>query len=172
MITTMDESAVYTKCQKIIRHTAAQFSRTFGYNLEDILSLCDELFVTAIRKYNPDKGTKVETWVRTRLWFGMLDKLRGDTRKRKHLTQQDIEPDEIAEIPSDFNVKILLSDISEKAKKMISEVINPSSGMRSRLEAQGMKKSLKSQYLTALSESLGLSPLEFRKAYNEIREAL
>jgi len=79
----MDLETIYEQQKKLITKTVFQFRQKYGGDFHDLLSEAHEFFILACRDHKPEKS-KLSTWVRNRIWWGLLSNKTYIVRKFKN----------------------------------------------------------------------------------------
>lgn len=154
----MNEGALYLTHEPIIAYAARAFCEKFPHlDYEEVRGEANIHAVHAIRSYRPEQGTKIETWIVFVIHRGLIDK----TKRGFHsnLAKAAFPPYTGADpqARSRFNLRMLMNEVSEDARKTINLVIREELG-----------KGLLKQVLS----DLGWTKKRIEETFNEIREAL
>lgn len=72
----------YEDVRALIYDTIYKFMKQHGGDFDELLSRAHWQFVLAYNSYNPQKASFV-TWVRTMVWFGMLETIRQKQHRQR-----------------------------------------------------------------------------------------
>lgn len=177
-----DLDAIYADCEQMIKGLVIRFSLDHGRNVEDMLSLSNELFMRAWRAYNPDKGTNFAPLVRQHVWGGMMDKLRHEGQRNHKLTRQN--ESHIFEQPnrSEFDFKQYKRSLSRDAAIVVHLTTQSRAEVHAALTRHGFydpkqkrqtrPTQVKLVVIQELKNTWGWSMRRICSAFNEIRESL
>lgn len=151
------EETIYLACEPVINSTARKFCDDFPHlDYDEVRGEATIYALKAIRSYNPNRGTKIETWIVTVVLRGLIDK----TKRGFHsnLTKSAFPVTEIEpHYRSPFNLRLLMSEVSRDASKAIHLAVSESLG-----------KCVLKQVLA----DLGWTQKRIAKAFQEVSEAL
>ena len=112
----------YNDMKNLIARTVWKFKKTYEIEFEEYLAEANLLFLKAVKSHS--KKAQLSTWVVTRIWYGLLDKLYEERNwKRQRTDFQLIEKTFLTLHPS-MTASELVDEISSDAKLILSLTLN------------------------------------------------
>lgn len=104
---------VWRDVEGLVRKTVWVFHRYSGdRDVADLMGQACLHFVEACRSYNPLRGMKLSTYVRNRVWFGLLESHREKLRRPPLDDRRDSRK-------ASFDFRELLEELSPDAAKVV-----------------------------------------------------
>jgi len=163
----------YWGVQGIIRSLARKFVNRFGGVWEEVLSDATSVYMESAADWDETRTTcNFETFVRHRVWWGLLDILKLRIREHKRLLPLD-DVHAAKELSEPFDLVNYLEALSADGKHLAMMVLETPAVVTKLMKRRGsyspssMRLALK-EHLT----SLGWSSARIFRAFKEVRESL
>ncbi len=163
----------YDDVQRLIHHTVNRFRRRNGGDRDELLSVANERFVAAYRKYDVRRKTRFTTWVSNSIWYGLQTHQRREhpLRKGKRI---DLTLELLPERKLTDRLEELVSGLSEDAQFVTKLAINPPEEVRlvarcgrGENTPDGLRRGIR-LYL----REIGWDAERIELAFEEVRESL
>lgn len=157
---------LFYQYEKLLYKQANNFHRKFGGDIDDLVSICYDVFVRAL-KHHDDKKTKLTTYLWTATWRTMYQK-KERAQKGRQIEREvgNKRGKEIRREPLSF-----VKEISEDSQTVVKLIIDRPLGEGTNA-GSGTAKILLRSVMEFLSSSLGWSGDRINNSLREIREAL
>jgi DNA-directed RNA polymerase specialized sigma24 family protein len=151
------ENLIYDVCHK--------FQRRYGGNFDDLHSECNDLFLSILKSFDPHKA-KLSTWLRKKLWFGLLDLHKKGKRRKNYQpdislnsisedSETDLRDSPIKNISYEDNFNLfwveLLDVVDEDAKAILDCITSPDANMMALFQkvtgARSEKRAIKKYFV-------------------------
>lgn len=181
----------YEDVRLLIFDTVHKFHRSYGGDFEELVGDAHLIFMEVYNNFDPGRGTKFSTWLRLKIWYGLLEKARAQAKRRKGLHDRavdqtdkrmssinltDISCIDLTNIPAvnqpTFSLLDFISEreISKDAVIVVNLVLNPPPGLGKIFEKSGWKRvrGCLREYL----RGLGWTVARISESFSEIRQVL
>jgi len=140
--------------EKLIIHTARRFWQRYGGDLDELISEANEWFMVAYDSFDPERSS-FSHWVSLIVYRGLQQTLKQTTKRASFLGERiEYEP----EARHDFNIKMLMIDLSDDAKLVMGLFLKTNIQTKSKL--------------TKALTKLGWSKLRIQIAFDEITKLI
>jgi len=178
----------YRNLDKLLHKTVWQFKKLHGGCWEELRAEADWLFTKALSLHNPKKS-KLSTWIRNCVWFGLLDFSENEKKWQERFRcnsfsearGEDDETESDTEHPADhrgrFDLHRFLAELSEDAARVVLFALRKLHKMdRRHMKLDGQIRSngagiVRGKLLQALLD-LGWAGEQVLATFREIGEAL
>lgn len=114
-------NSAYEDLQQMVFYITQNFARTFSLQFDDLIGEAHVIFTKEYQRFDPEKGTKLSSWLYTKIWFGLMSFMRKELRHH-HLDNVD----DLQE--RSCNPNLFLSDLrgslSEEANAIVSLILD------------------------------------------------
>lgn len=161
-------ATAYEDVKRLITQIANAFRQRHGGDWEEMLAESNLLFVEACKCHDPEKS-KLSTWVRNRVWYGLLDRHKREANLRRNLER---EPERRGF--AGLDIGRLLREVSQDARVVLDLVVTPPPLLEIYCEDRDFYKRAWAfrKVLTERLGRLGWCALRIAETFNEIREVL
>lgn len=134
---TLDE--VFEASRGLIYHTAREFCRQYGGDIEEAFAEGCKLFMDTIRLWKPGLGKTFSGYLRQRVFGGLLDIKRVQAKRLARLPRVGDEVlDVVMDHRSDFDVQVMKREVSHDARMVIRIVCQTWGPVHQSIRKNGM----------------------------------
>lgn len=162
----MTSDQLFLQYEKLLYRQANNFHKKFGGDIDDLISICYDVFVRAL-KHHDDTKTKLTTYLWTATWRTMYQKRERSLRGRQ--IEREVGNKRGRELGKE--ALAFVRDISEDAQTVVHLIIDRPLGEGTNA-GSGTTKLLLRSVQEFLSSSLGWTGGRISKSLQEIREAI
>lgn len=160
-------SETYVDVERYLWDLSHQFKRQYGGDLEEIIGEARLHYVRAFRTHEQSKGGLFTSWLRSKVWWGLLDRKRKEARHASRLTRVDLDLDKL---PSRRGLASILSDSTNEDVATLMELLRESPGeLRALLR---MAPERRRNGLWDYLRGVGWTAQRIRETFEEILEAM
>ena len=158
----------YRDVEKLIYNVIHLFQRRFGGDFYELLSEANMAYLLALQSYRKDGGASFSTWTQTKVWYRLMDWLRGKMRQRR----TEALDEDMFERKSEFSFEDFVAGLSPDARLVMRLTINtPTEILCVAVEMGGEPRNFKEATREFLRE-LGWANSRILESFEEIRKAL
>ncbi len=166
------DEAAWHQFHGMIRAQVYQFARHYNcmHEIEEMMSEASVGFVRAFQKYDPEKGTTLETWVFTKVRSALMEFIRVRARRMKRsgplLPLDDSEA--LSYEQRSFADVMDSIEMSEDAKQLVTLILGALPAIRIETTKSNPLRSIRE----FMREQYGWSNIRAEITFDEIRDAL
>ena len=167
----------YLKVEKLIWDTCLSFRRSHGGDLDDLIGEAHVAYMLCLDSYNPARS-KFGTWLRTKIWFALLERARSMTRYHGRFPIEYRDPivgfnGIKTNVPEEFDTDGFLAALGDDARMVAALALKPNIDIRLDCECRkGRDETKIRKSVTAFLRGRGWEPERIATAFAEVRSAL
>ena len=160
----------YRDVEKLIYRTCYDFARRYGGDIDELVSTGNEAYACAYNSYDPSRNALFSTWVRTQVWYALMNERKARYRIRERCAGDDTET--WARNESEFDMDEFAIGLSPDSQHILGLLQTPPAALADVATAKGdhginWRSTLKS-YLRAA----GWTHARVAESFAEIAQAL
>jgi len=110
----------YSQIKSIVYKSSAQFLHLYGGNFKELVSQANVACIKAWNTYDPERGTKISTWVKFVVDRELIENLRKNlAKKRNPPISSDNNIEQVISPYKTFDLGEFLRDLSDDARTVI-----------------------------------------------------
>jgi hypothetical protein len=119
-----DES--FAECRKHVEYAVYAFFKRHGGDIDELMSAGLVGYVQAAGGYDPSRGARFDTWVRTKVWAALMQHRRKEGEHRERWQQGDDKFDweKVPQGGSRFKIEEFLSNLAGDALTLAKLVLD------------------------------------------------
>lgn len=158
---TVDATEAYPKMEKLLWNLVHQYQRSFGGDLEELISQARLCFTEAVTTWDPHKGALI-THVYNRVYYGLRTHARALYKQGGFAKTTPTADPLTVQAKTSFDWQGFLGEVSDQAKEVAQVAVDLSAG----------GKPAKPEAVAALLAEAGWAAAEILKCFRELRDAL
>uniref|UniRef100_A0A6M3IQ96 Putative sigma-70 region domain containing protein n=1 Tax=viral metagenome TaxID=1070528 RepID=A0A6M3IQ96_9ZZZZ len=163
--------AIFRQYEKMIYSLVHKSMRKFGGEFEDLKSDAYEAFMLALKSYDESNGTKIITWIHTRIHYHLLSVQLAKPELKHGASFVELKEIEGHTVPS-AGILATVDELSADAKTITSLVLDPPQWMLSLSSKRGSSAIHLGKAIRTFLTEKGWKKNQVRNAFNEIKTAL